>query len=376
MNIFVLLSLRSSGLYGRSIKENRRTPHLYLRGGRRGIFNRKASKVYDEIILTESIIDAMSLVAMGLENVQALYGVNGFTEEHLKVLKQDRVKRVVLGFDNDEAGKKGAEEQTEKFLAEGFEVKQVFPTLKDWNEELCSKAETHENGSIKEQIERAKTLRPETLGAKTPGPEGFRPESPRTQFSVTKDGPRHLFRINGISYRVLGVKKLFVSSLRVNIRVKYAGVRFLDNVDLYSAHSRTGFSQNLSRLFNVELQRIEYDLLGIVEYLEEERDRRLSEGGAEEVELTEEERNHGMELLLSADLFERIVSDLEVLGYVGEEINKQLVYIAASSRKLDDPLSVLILSQSAAGKSLLVDTLRRLIPRRMWFQSPLCQTRP
>ncbi len=138
------------GLYGRSIKENRRTPHLYLRGGRRGIFNRKASKVYDEIIPTESIIDAMSLVAMGLENVQALYGVNGFTEEHLKVLKQDRVKRVVLGFDNDEAGKKGAEEQTEKFLAEGFEVKQVFPTLKDWNEELCSKAETHENGSIKD----------------------------------------------------------------------------------------------------------------------------------------------------------------------------------------------------------------------------------
>ncbi len=85
------------------------------------------------------------------------------------------------------------------------------------------------------------------------------------------------------------------------------------------------------------------------------------------MELTEEERNHGMELLLSADLFERIVSDLEVLGYVGEQINKQLVYIAASSRKLDDPLSVLILSQSAAGKSLLVDTLRRLIPRRMWF---------
>jgi hypothetical protein len=47
---------------------------------------------------------------------------------------------------------------------------------------------------------------------------------------------------------------------------------------------------------------------------------------------------------------------------VGESLNKQLLYIAASSRKLDDPVSVMIISQSASGKSFLVDTVRELMP--------------
>ena len=47
---------------------------------------------------------------------------------------------------------------------------------------------------------------------------------------------------------------------------------------------------------------------------------------------------------------------------MGEDLNKQLLYLAASSRKLDDPISVLILSQSAAGKSYLVETVRTLMP--------------
>ena len=62
------------------------------------------------------------------------------------------------------------------------------------------------------------------------------------------------------------------------------------------------------------------------------------------------------------ELFQRITEDLTALGYVGEELNKQLLYIAASSRKIADPISILILSQSASGKSFLVETVRRLMP--------------
>lgn len=59
---------------------------------------------------------------------------------------------------------------------------------------------------------------------------------------------------------------------------------------------------------------------------------------------------------------EQITGDLTTLGYVGEDLNKQLMYIAATSRKMDDPLSIMVLSQSSAGKSFLVDTVRKLIP--------------
>jgi DNA primase len=61
-------------------------------------------------------------------------------------------------------------------------------------------------------------------------------------------------------------------------------------------------------------------------------------------------------------MFDELVSDMEILGYVGEDLNKILLYLVASSRILDDPISALILSQSAAGKSLLISTLKKLIP--------------
>jgi hypothetical protein len=70
----------------------------------------------------------------------------------------------------------------------------------------------------------------------------------------------------------------------------------------------------------------------------------------------------GLDLLKDPNLFTRIIEDLSTLGYVGDEINKLLIYLCASSRKLDNPISVLILSQSASGKSFLVETVRQLIP--------------
>ncbi|MCG8573164.1 MAG: CHC2 zinc finger domain-containing protein, partial [Spirochaetes bacterium] len=90
-------------LYGRSIAGKSKYPHLYQTGGHKGIFNYKATKVYDEIILTESIIDALSLIQLGLSNTTACFGTNGFTDHHLKAFKEGNVKTVIIAFDNDEA---------------------------------------------------------------------------------------------------------------------------------------------------------------------------------------------------------------------------------------------------------------------------------
>ena len=54
--------------------------------------------------------------------------------------------------------------------------------------------------------------------------------------------------------------------------------------------------------------------------------------------------------------------DVDALGYVGEETNKRLLYLVAVSRKLDDPLSAIVLSQSGAGKSGLTEVIERLCP--------------
>ncbi len=47
---------------------------------------------------------------------------------------------------------------------------------------------------------------------------------------------------------------------------------------------------------------------------------------------------------------------------VGEETNKLVGYLAATSRKLDQPLAVIFQSSSAAGKSSLMDAVLSLMP--------------
>ena len=61
-------------------------------------------------------------------------------------------------------------------------------------------------------------------------------------------------------------------------------------------------------------------------------------------------------------LLERILGDFEACGVVGEETNKLVGYLAATSRKLAAPLGVVIQSTSAAGKSSLMDAVLSFVP--------------
>jgi len=361
---------RVVSFYGRAVDERRKVKHLYLPGPHRGLVNRKAAGVYrEEIILTESIFDALSLMELGAVNVIPCYGVNGFTDELLKLLLDERVKTVVIAFDADTAGREGAERLKDKLTGEGFTVKVIEPPsvegrgVKDWNEGI-------QKGLGKEEVTALLASSPEYRG------EG----KGEKEFSVEREGEKYLFTIGGVSYRVLGVKEMFVSSLRVNIRAENLNetdlsrahgrvesgasgrAKYLDNVDLYSARSRNLFSSGASHVLNTESVRMEKDLIRIVEYLEEERDRKFLRAEEDIPELTEEEKKAGMDLLTDPDLFNRITKDTEVLGYVGESVNKLLIYLAASSRKLPDPISVIVVSQSSAGKSYLIDTVKKLIP--------------
>ena len=57
-----------------------------------------------------------------------------------------------------------------------------------------------------------------------------------------------------------------------------------------------------------------------------------------------------------------MLADFARSGIVGEETNKLVGYLAATSRKLDEPLAVIIQSSSAAGKSSLMEAVLSLMP--------------
>ena len=186
-------------MYGRSIVGSM---HLYLPGQHKGVFNRKASRVYEEIILTESIIDALSLIHLGIDNVQSCYGTNGFTDEHLGILKADRVKIVVIAFDNDEAGRLASDKLKERLFNEGFAVKVINPDkVKDWNDYLIARGTKEQVKALLNDAELFKSN-----------------QEDKEAFEVKRTANRYDLKIGDNSYRVLGVKELFVSSLRVAIR--------------------------------------------------------------------------------------------------------------------------------------------------------------
>ena len=118
-------------MYGRKITPNLRTgtpDHLYLPGAHRGVWNEAALVASKEIILCESLIDALTFWCAGYRNVTTSYGVNGFTEEHRAAFQKYGTKRIYIAYDRDEAGEKAAAKHAEELMAMGIECFRVqFP---------------------------------------------------------------------------------------------------------------------------------------------------------------------------------------------------------------------------------------------------------
>jgi DNA primase catalytic core len=125
-------------MYGRKITPNLRegTPdHLYLPGAHRGVWNEEALIASKEIILCESLIDALTFWSAGIRNVTASYGVNGFTADHRAAFAQHGTERVYIAYDRDEAGECSALLLSEELIGMGIECFRVqFPKGMDANE--------------------------------------------------------------------------------------------------------------------------------------------------------------------------------------------------------------------------------------------------
>jgi len=111
-------------VYGRKINDNLRkgTPtHCYLPGAHAGVWNEAALKASKEIILCESLIDALTFWCAGYRNVTTSYGIEGFTSDHLAAFKQHHIERILIAYDRDEAGNRAADKLSEQLIAEGLD---------------------------------------------------------------------------------------------------------------------------------------------------------------------------------------------------------------------------------------------------------------
>ena len=77
--------------------------HLYLPGPHRGVWNEEGL-AGGEVILCESLIDALSSTAPASTTSPPSYGTSGFTADHTDAFERQRVSRVLIAYDHDAAG--------------------------------------------------------------------------------------------------------------------------------------------------------------------------------------------------------------------------------------------------------------------------------
>lgn len=338
------LSGHWTNLYGRGIKTPR---HCYLPGPLRGVVNFQAARSSPEVILTESILDALSFHQAGIATAIPLYGTNGFTPDHLDLLKRENVKRVILALDNDEAGRKATESLKEKLAGLGISVHVApYPAgVKDAND-LLTWRQDDPAGAFKELLE---------LAEPRPAP------TPLSEKPILKDG-QLVFSRDGLGY-LAKVYPASLGRLRATVKVERDSRFHVDTLDLYSSRSRAEFARRASKALDVEESAVEPDLLALLVEAEKAQSEEKPEAEASgPPPLSEAERAEALAFLNCPDLLDQVVRDAFSLGFVGEQVNVKILFLIAISRLQDDPLSAIVLSQSGAGKSGLAELIERLCP--------------
>ena len=400
-------------LYGRKITEGLRpgTPdHLYLpaegRSGARGVWNVEALAASKEIILCEALLDALTFWCAGYRNVTAAYGTNGFTDEHMAALARHGTRRVLIAYDRDEAGDEASAALAERLIGAGIEVWRIlFPKGMDANEyalkvtpatrslgvairkavwlgkgEAKAAPEIEPQASAESRVSapaRAASSLAAELAAKAktsePQPEpmpasptllaaSVLPPAPALEVTAEVSEAEIALCFGDRRYRVRGLaKNLSYEVLKVNLLAARGEAFYVDTLDLYSAKQRGSYLAHAAVELQVKDEILKGDLGRVLlklESLQEENLRRaLEPKAAAAVEIAEADRDAALALLRAPKLVERICEDLEACGLVGEKTNKLVAYLAATSRKLDQPLAVLVQSSSAAGKSTLMDAV-------------------
>ncbi len=362
------------GLYGRRLTDEE-PKHLYLKGERRGVWNSTAAKLAlsgvegtnQTLFVAEAILDGLALWQAGFKNVIAIYGTEGFTPDHEKLLRENPLREVFLCLDNDEAGRAATERLKEKLpsLVKFVHVIQWPEEVKDACDFFLSRSAADFESLVPSKAQRDK---------------GTEAQSEAEEMTMTADG--FIAAYGSRRYELRAIEKPTAARLKATVKASSnaptpllpttcvkrgassaASGRFhIDTVDFFLSRSRRGFLIEAARLFQETPEVIEMDVNRLITQLETYVEKRAVESSPRVALVSEPDQAEAQRLGRSPDLVHEILRDVERLGVVGEGVNVLLHYLAMTSRKLDDPLAVHTLSSSGAGKSHLQDVVLSLCP--------------
>lgn len=419
--------------YGRKIGRHLRKGtalHTSWNDPMQGVWNAVAVAQYAEIIVAKSVMDGLTWWSHGFRNAVA-----GTPAELVAAITSNDIDRVILAYDRSPVAQEASAGVVEALANSGIEIFAAkFPGDHDANSYACAvegaqdalaellrAAEGVDGSDGGGRVIAAPVATSQTRQSAPPSPKPS-PDSPEIEADdLPEDGPpihppdvaappeakapeplaspvpdpapappeeetadhEVRLRFGDRAWRVRGLdRNTRYDTLRVNLMVRREDAEadprlngfHLDSIDMYSAKHRAGFVRAAASELAVEETVVSRDLGRVLLRLEELQDEAIQQAMQPvntPITLDEEERAEALDLLKAPDLLDRIVADYARCGVVGDRTNKLVGYLAAVSRKLADPLALLIQSSSAAGKTTLMEAILAFVPEedRLAFSS-------
>ena len=371
-----------TGIYGRRIDRHAIGDTETTIGS--GIFNGTALKAFDEIIVTDNILDAWTFYSAGHTNVICPVGYV------LQIADLANIKRVLLASESIDceaftkceifqlkfpAGQSAHQYQVAQRDAGIVDPLGAVIRAAGWQSGVCFQPASEqpvagESGNVtaaSNSVDEQDKSQAGSLCYASPVPIKL------DDLQVTMTAEDIIITTEWRRYRIRGLERNALSGvMKVNLLIYNERTdRFhVDNFDLYHARSRRVFTMEAADEIGADESQLRSDLGRVLlklEQLQTEQKQLSKKSNAGHKELSVNERREALEFLQSENLLDRILDDFEACGIVGERTAKLTGYLAATSRLLPKPLGIILQSSSAAGKSTLAEAVLRFMPEESRF---------
>jgi len=382
--VFPLLD-RSKNIVSMYGRHTEKPEHHYLEGDHRGLYPGYPDAETTRLILTEAVIDAATLQQLPeiTKNfiILALYGTNGFTEDHRKAITELKdLKEVILFFDGDEAGKAAI-----KNIA--GELKQISEKLlitvvdTPEGEDINSLAQGHDSEIFSHLLENRKSF---FLSIETPSVENKKVQG-STSINLPESQSKGTLKVNPdcLIYETEtllitlwgGIEIHTVNRLRITLHIKlktneYASFR--DTADLYSNGQSDRLVKQAAEKLEISSTVVGEAITGLTKELEIYRSvKREEKRKSEEVKEKQSKDLFGhiqmqaaKEFLNSPDLTENTYKLFGSLGLIGEQDSATLLFFIFLTRFFKNPLHAIVMGSTGSGKTYLLQGVAGTVPRQ------------
>ena len=356
-------------IYGRAIENSNTVPHLYLKNGQKGLFPSYPKPQTKQLILTESIIDAQSLIqhkeTLKEYEILALYGTNGLTNEHLEVIKNlKELQEIIFFFDGDKAGNESITKHTESFkeLNSKFIISKVeTPNEEDINSLMVGHEEA---GELFKHLlsERSPLFIPSEVEVK----EAISQEQTTKSNLNTQQANNLIYATTSTIYSIKGGVSKGLDSLKVTLVAEHESKKSRLKLDLYEDKQVIKSAREISNKLGLDMATVETELEALTDELEQYRDHAKSkqqDNNSLNNSIPLAEKQQAIQLLKSKNLLNKLNGLIGESGIVGEESARLSLFVIACSYLIKKPLHGLIQGSSGSGKTHLMNKILDLLPQ-------------